>query len=383
LYAVLLLAGSAAAESFSPPALVSENREGPLAPFALYAPLALAAPSDGGSGVLIWLESRFGASPFEFDLLGKRLDPEAVGPDQYLGPVAERLPAEGPAVRIEAGGRVHLVYGTRVQGESRLVHRLTDLSLASGAEQVLDRAFEWLGLPAVVPGPGGRLAVVYRRGFDLYYQEAPVREPPLLLVRDARPVAFAAAAAGGSVLVAYASAKREGLPDQLGSRIELIEVAGGSVAARSVLADLAAPVSGLDLAASEQGRVALAWSDDRFSVPQLLNTEIYCRLREPDGRWGPEQRLSHTLAESYAPSLVWDAAGRLHVFWQDSAFGAYEIFHRTAEQERGVDVVSAQDGAQSVTPRAVLLGGRVVVVWRDAVEGRADLYLSRSEGPGP
>src|SRR5262249_58401128 len=131
---------------------------------------------------------------------------------------------------------------------------------------------------------------------------------------------------------------------------------------------------GLVLAASAQGRLALAWSDDRLSVPQLLNTEIFGRIRNPDGTWLPEQRLSYTTAESFEPALVWDSAERLHVVWQDQSFGSYEIFHRTAQDEGHVDLISAADGADSVTPQVVVMGGRVVGVWGDGQSGRADLY---------
>lgn len=361
------------AREFEVPALLVENREGEFGPDALYSRLAIGSVPGSQSSLILWTEKRLGTNPFELDLLGKRIEPVAPGPDQLVATLSDPLLSDGPALWVENADQVHIVYATRVRGESRLIHRITDFSLGRGVEEVLDRSEDWLGLPAMSPLSHGRFAVCYRHGFDLAYLEVPVRAAPVLL--PGAPASFALAAAGGSSFVAIAQIDRAGLGGRISSHIELIELRGGAVRSRETLAEFPAQVSGLAMATSAAGRVGLVWSDDRFSVPQLLNSEIFGRVREPDGRWLPERRLSQTLEESLAPAVIFDRE-QMHIVWQDRAFGSFEIVHRRLEQESGLDLVTRPDGNRSVTPQLTIAANRLTVVWRDAINGRADIYLA-------
>ena len=369
------------AREFEPPKLLVENREGDFGPDALYSRIALGSVPGSQSSLILWTEKRLGTNPFEIDLLGKRFEPAASGPDQLLGTLSDPLLSDGPALWIESAQRVHIVYATRVGGESRLMHRVTDFSLVGGIEEVLDRSDDWLGLPALAPLSNGGFAVCYRHGFDLSYLEVPVRLAPVFLTSHSAPASFALAAVGGSSFIAIAQIERAELGARISSRIELVEVRGGAIRSRETLAELPAQVSALAMAASPAGRLGLVWSDDRFSVPQLLNSEIFGRVREPNGRWLAERRLSHTLEESLAPALIFEGEV-LHIVWQDRAFGSFELFHRRLEQETGLDLVTRPDGNRSVTPQLTIAANRLTVVWRDAINGRADIYLA-SEAAEP
>jgi hypothetical protein len=375
---LLMLPCAARAQAFEPPALLAESREGPMAPFVLYPRLGLAGSAS--AALLVWTEQRLSPDPFQVQILGLRLDASGAGPLELVGGIADPLPGDGPAALLDPAGRVHLVHATRAGGVGLLLHRTTDLSLGSGAAVLLERSPAPFSQPRVAALPGGRLAVAYRRGEELLYREVPSAAPPLVLA--ARAAGFDLAASGSTAFVAWARSEA-GAGGRLEGRIELVELRAGTVAARAALAASPAPVSGLALAASPAGGVAAAWADDRFSVPQLVNTEIFLAERGADGQWLPERRMSWTLAESLAPVLLYDRAGRLHLAWQDAAFGAFEVFHRTADEEAGVNVVSARDGRHSLTPAMALAAGRVTLVWRDAAEGRADLYVARQAGTAP
>ena len=225
------------------------------------------------------------------------------------------------------------------------------------------------------PTTSGQFAVCYRHGFGLSYAEVPVRTPPIQVPLAGQPVSFAIAGAGGSSFIAVAESVRQGLAARLTSRMELVELRGGIARSTTTLAEFPAQISGVTMASSAQGRLALVWSDDRYSVPQLVNSEIFGRVREPDGRWLPERQLSHTLDESLAPAVIFEAE-EPHIVWQDRGFGAFEIVHRRMDQETGLDVVSRRDGQRSVTPQLTIAEGLMTVVWRDAIYGRADIFLS-------
>jgi hypothetical protein len=69
------------------------------------------------------------------------------------------------------------------------------------------------------------------------------------------------------------------------------------------------------LANAPDGRIALAWEDDRSGEEQ-----IYVRIRSAGDRgvWGPELRVTTpTQKRAYHyPELVWGSDGALHLTWQ-------------------------------------------------------------------
>lgn len=70
------------------------------------------------------------------------------------------------------------------------------------------------------------------------------------------------------------------------------------------------------LAKAKDGRIALAWEDDRAGLEQ-----IYVRVRAAGsaGEWGPELRVTTSLAPKHGahlPGLLWDPDGALHVAWE-------------------------------------------------------------------
>ena len=69
------------------------------------------------------------------------------------------------------------------------------------------------------------------------------------------------------------------------------------------------------LAKAKDGRVALAWEDDRAGLEQ-----IYLRVRSAaaPGEWSPETRVSTPAPKhsAHQPELLWDPDGALHLAWQ-------------------------------------------------------------------
>ena len=44
--------------------------------------------------------------------------------------------------------------------------------------------------------------------------------------------------------------------------------------------------------------------------------------------WSPVQRLTWNSGYSYYPAVALDASGHIHVVWQDSTPGDYEIYYK-------------------------------------------------------
>ncbi len=67
------------------------------------------------------------------------------------------------------------------------------------------------------------------------------------------------------------------------------------------------------LARAPDGRLAVAWEDDRAGYE-----EIYLRVRNADGGWGPETRVSPVTPKTAhrVPQLLWGRDGRLHLAWE-------------------------------------------------------------------
>jgi hypothetical protein len=69
------------------------------------------------------------------------------------------------------------------------------------------------------------------------------------------------------------------------------------------------------LAKAKDGRVALAWEDDRAGLEQ-----IYLRVRSAGGQqeWGPETRVTTPAPKrgAHQPELLWDPDGALHLAWE-------------------------------------------------------------------
>ena len=100
------------------------------------------------------------------------------------------------------------------------------------------------------------------------------------------------------------------------------------------------------LAKAKDGRVAIAWEDDRAGLEQ-----IYLRVRAAGGpgEWGPETRVTTPAPKrgAHLPQLLWDPDGALHVAW--------EVWNMTLAPNRidkRIDGRTLQVGSPSVNTAA-------------------------------
>ncbi len=359
---------------FEEPVLLVENHEGGFAPFVLYGPLRVSSVAGSGAA-LIWTEKRLSRGPFEIELLGKILGPNGWSEDRYLTTLSDQALPGAIALWMESASRLHVVYSAASQGQNELLERLLDQNLQTVARRVLDRSTEELSMISLVPS-GSAGGICYRRGSEILFRSLDTSAKPVSLFQEARPSHLAMVGGDRTVFVAMAHARKDDLRKDLRSRIEIVELLDGHEVNRGTVAEPPGTVAGLALAISSSGKVAVAWADDRFSVRQLPSTEIFCRIRQTDGTWLSETRLTTWLGDSLEPLLTWDPQERLHLIWQDNREGSWEVYHKISGSQE-TDAISSRDGIHSVTPSAAWIGGRLTVVWRDGIEGRADLYLSR------
>jgi hypothetical protein len=90
-------------------------------------------------------------------------------------------------------------------------------------------------------------------------------------------------------------------------------------------------------AASDSGRLHLVWYD----LGVAGNKEVF--YREFDGTsWGPIEQISQDLAISKNPMIAADTDGHVHVVWQDSRGGDFEIYWRSSHPLPAPQLVSIE-----------------------------------------
>jgi hypothetical protein len=90
-------------------------------------------------------------------------------------------------------------------------------------------------------------------------------------------------------------------------------------------------------AAGDSGRIHLAWYD----LGVAANKEVF--YREFDGTsWGPVEQISHDPAISKNPMIDVDSHGHLHVVWQDSRDGDFEIYWKSSHPLSTPQLVSIE-----------------------------------------
>jgi hypothetical protein len=108
------------------------------------------------------------------------------------------------------------------------------------------------------------------------------------------------------------------------------------------------------------------------------------RIAQAD--WGPVQRLTWNTGFSYYPAVAVDASGHLHVVWQDSTPGNYEIYYKKST-DGGVSWTASKrltwnSGGSDNPAIAVDPSGTLHVVWGQLLPGNSDVFYMKSEDGG-
>ncbi len=126
--------------------------------------------------------------------------------------------------------------------------------------------------------------------------------------------------------------------------------------------------------------IHVVWDDYPFSI-----TEIYYK-RSTDGgtTWGAARRLTWTSGQSEMPAIAVDSADAIHVVWQDSTPGNWEIYYKRST-DGGTTWGSIQrlawTAGESLFP-AIDSSGSVHVVWEDGTPGNYEVYFRSSADGG-
>jgi hypothetical protein len=111
------------------------------------------------------------------------------------------------------------------------------------------------------------------------------------------------------------------------------------------------------------------------------NSDLFSRRSTNNGAtWDALYRLTNDPAGSGEPSAA-IINSTIHLVWQESRFGEYEIFYKRST-DAGInweqDTRLTNDSANSVTPKVVLSGSIVHVVWSDTRDGNFEVYYKRN-----
>jgi hypothetical protein len=137
------------------------------------------------------------------------------------------------------------------------------------------------------------------------------------------------------------------------------------------------------IAAGPSGRVHVVWEESING-----NFEIYYK-RSTDGgaTWLPSQRLTWTLYSSEKPAIAVDPSGHVHVVWSDYATDNWEIIYK-----RSTNGGASWSASQRLTwtsgysERPFLLAdssGNLYLVWHDYyAPGNPEIYFKKSTDGG-
>src|SRR5512136_1681501 len=104
--------------------------------------------------------------------------------------------------------------------------------------------------------------------------------------------------------------------------------------------------------------------------------------RTAQADWTAAKRLTWSSGFSYYPAVAVDASGHLHVVWQDSALGNYEIYYKRSED--GGDSWTASKrltwtaGTSDHPAIAVDPAGTLHIVWGQLLPGgNQDIFYKK------
>ena len=121
--------------------------------------------------------------------------------------------------------------------------------------------------------------------------------------------------------------------------------------------------------------IHVVWQDDRDG-----NYEIYYKRSIDNGEtWGSDTKLTTDDSGSWVPVVAVNG-NNIHVVWQDSRDGNYEIYYKRSidnGETWGSDTKLTTDDLDSSNPVMAVNGNNIHVVWQDDRDGNYEIYYKR------
>ena len=134
--------------------------------------------------------------------------------------------------------------------------------------------------------------------------------------------------------------------------------------------------------ASNGNIVHTVWWDNRLDP---INYEIfYKRSTDAGVSWGADVRLTNNAGDSQYPSVS-VTGSVVHVAWQDSRDGNFEIYYKRSTDggvSWGSDIRLTNASFESWNPSVAVSGAAVNIVWQERRDGNDEIYTKRSTDGG-
>ena len=135
------------------------------------------------------------------------------------------------------------------------------------------------------------------------------------------------------------------------------------------------PAIAMDSAAD----VHVSWCDDTPGDPEIY----YTRSTDGGTTWSPAQRLTWAPGSSRNPALAAEADKTIHLLWNDSFPGNYEIYYKRSLDGGatwGPDQrLTWTPGDSRVPTMAVDLNGTIHITWHDDSPGNREIYYKNGK----
>jgi hypothetical protein len=322
-----------------------------------------------GRAIVVWSEFVDQKSPPE---LWMRVRGQGTG----FGP---RLPLTQPdeiysgdaAVAADSAGGVHLAWVDKKSGklevwvagiEPSSGKLVGSQAISSGAGMVMD--------PAIAVGPGGQLAVAWTSMEAMNYELRLRRRSAKGAWGEVEAVTPADRRASDQVSIAYGPDGRLHLAwadNRLGARRILAAVLGPSGLEPAV--EVSPTEEGKQtrpfLAVDARGQVALAWQDSQFGAD-----EIFVALAPAGGKFGTPLRIAPGIGPARSPCIVAGPDGVTHLLWEDAR-------PDPKAEEPSVQIYYARLAGTKLTDQSAITTDRPVSCFNPSavVDARGALHL--------